>query len=138
MDLPARPPSFRGMGLSHEFGRRCEDLAAAYLEDRGWTVIARNYRFGHREIDLVARRGGVVAFIEVKGRRGSGFGHPLEAITARKRREIERVARQWVARHGRPGDAFRFDAVSVTEPDGAACVRHVEDAWRIESGAQRR
>lgn len=114
-------------------GDRGEALAAAHLEAAGWTVVHRNWRLGHREIDLVARRGEVVAFVEVKTRAGLGYGHPLEAITARKRREIQAVAAAWIERHGAPGDVYRFDAVAVLATDGGAApaIEHVEDAWRM-------
>jgi putative endonuclease len=120
------------MGGAHELGRRGEALAAALLQERGWTILERNFRLGHKEIDLVARRGRVVAFVEVKTRTGERFGHPLEAITRAKREEIRRVAVAWVARHGRRTDLYRFDAVAILY-DGAAPPRieHFEDAWRL-------
>jgi len=115
----------------HEFGRECEAIAARSLIAAGWRIVARNYRFGHREIDLIAHRCGVIAFVEVKGRRGTGYGHPLEAITARKRDEIRRVAEHWIARHGRAGHTYRFDAFAVTRIGGTVRVEHLEDAWRL-------
>lgn len=111
-------------------GDRGEELAARHLVRAGWTVVNRNFRVGHREIDLVARRGEVVAFVEVKTRTGLGYGHPLEAITARKRREIQQVAATWIERHGAEGDVYRFDAVAVLMRGGEARLEHVEDAWR--------
>jgi len=120
------------MARSHRFGIRCEQIAARHLTDTGWRVVARNYRFGHREIDVIARRGEIVAFVEVKGRTGTACGHPLDAVTPRKQREIERVARQWIARFGRPADVYRFDAIAVRiDGGGAAIVDHVADAWRL-------
>lgn len=116
----ARPP----------LGPRGEQLAAQYLEAHGWTVLATNYRVGRSEIDLVARRGEVVAFVEVKSRRGAGFGHPLESVTAAKRRRIGGVAEAWVREHGRPGLTYRFDAIAVLWGSGAV-IEHVEDAWGI-------
>ena len=111
-------------------GDRGERMAAEYLERAGWSILARNFRLGHREIDLVARRGEVVAFVEVKTRAGLGYGHPLEAITAKKRREIQVVAQVCVERHGKPGDVYRYDAIAVLIIDGAAPqIEHVEDAW---------
>lgn len=87
---------------------------------------------GRKEIDLVARRGSVVAFVEVKTRAGLGYGHPLEAITWKKRREIQQVASAWIDRHGRPGDSYRFDAVAVlVSAGGEPRIEHVEDAWRM-------
>jgi putative endonuclease len=113
-------------------GREFEDVARRFLVERGWTVLGRNVRFGRREIDLIVRRGTTVAFVEVKGRRGSGFGHPLDAITPRKRSEIHRVARWWILRHGLDEWEYRFDAVAVSgRPGETPAVEHVEDAWRI-------
>lgn len=111
-------------------GDRGEELAARHLVRAGWTVVNRNFRVGHREIDLVARRGEVVAFVEVKTRTGLGYGHPLEAITARKRREVQQVAAAWIERFGADGETYRFDAVAVLVRGGEAEIEHVEDAWR--------
>jgi putative endonuclease len=113
-------------------GDRGERLAAEHLERAGWTILARNFRIGRREVDLVARRGEVVAFVEVKTRAGLGYGYPLEAITPKKRREIQVVAQCWVDRHGRAGDEYRYDAIAVLLPTGGAPqIDHVEDAWRM-------
>lgn len=113
-------------------GDRGEEIAARHLRERGWAVLDRNFRLGRKEIDLVARRGEVVAFVEVKTRGGAGYGHPLEAITWKKRREIGQVAQAWIDRHGREGDVYRFDAVAVLVGGGGEpVVEHVEDAWRM-------
>jgi putative endonuclease len=113
-------------------GDRGELIAAEHLERAGWQVLHRNFRLGHKEVDLVARRGEVVAFVEVKTRAGLGYGHPLESITARKRREIFTVAGAWIERFGAEGDTYRFDAVSVlVRGGGEPQVEHVEDAWRM-------
>lgn len=112
-------------------GVRFEDAAAAWLRARGWRVVARNVRFQRREIDLIARRGDLVAFVEVKGRRGDRYGQPVEAVTSRKRQEIESVARWWIVRHADPVVRYRFDVVTVSEDQrGVLALRHIEDAWR--------
>ncbi len=119
------------MPASHELGRRGEALAAEWLRRRGWRILHRNFREGRREIDLVARRGVTIAFVEVKTRTDRSFGDPLESVTRAKRREIERVARGWAARNGRPGDCYRFDAIGVVWPaNGRPRIEHVPDAWR--------
>jgi putative endonuclease len=116
---------------THRVGRRFEEAAAAWLEGRGWRILARNVRFQRREIDLIARRGAVVAFVEVKGRRSERCGQPVEAVTWRKRREIEAVARWWIARHPDPDVRYRFDVVSASEDRrGVLALTHLEDAWR--------
>src|SRR2546430_17198360 len=63
-----------------------EQQAMRYLQSQGWVIAAHRFRVGHTEIDLVARRGHLVAFVEVKARRGTAFGSPLEAVTGAKRR----------------------------------------------------
>jgi len=132
MAAPPATGQLRGVASTHDVGRRFEDLAERHLLSRGWLVLDRNVRFGRKEVDLVVARGDVVAFVEVKGRRGPRYGHPLESITWRKRREIACVARWWIERFGRPGQVFRFDAVAVERvPGGHLRVRHVEDAWRL-------
>jgi putative endonuclease len=113
-------------------GDRGEQLAAEHLARAGWIVLHRNFRLGHKEIDLVARRGEVVAFVEVKTRAGRGYGHPLEAITPRKQREIYAVAESWIEQFGADGDVYRFDAVAVLVLGGGEpLVEHLEDAWRM-------
>lgn len=116
----------------HALGRWGEDRAARFLSRRGWTVLARNYRFGRREVDLVVRRGDLLAFVEVKTRAGVGYGAPQEAITALKRREIEAVARHYLAAHAFGEVAVRFDAVAITvlREEGSVEIEHLEDAWR--------
>jgi putative endonuclease len=113
-------------------GRHFERVAERHLLARGFEPIARNVRFGHGEIDLVMRDGEVVVFVEVKGRSGDRCGHPLDAVTRRKRQEVEAVARWWIRSH-EPAQGYRFDAVAV-EAQGKETrdwsVTHVPDAWR--------
>ena len=119
------------MAVSHRLGAAGERLAADYLAARGYEILDRNVREGHAEVDLVARAGRTVAFVEVKTRAGGEYGHPLEAITRAKRREVERVAAAWVRTRGAPGDVYRFDAVAIIWSGGAdPIVEHVPDAWR--------
>ncbi|GMV04772.1 MAG: UPF0102 protein [Gemmatimonadota bacterium] len=122
----------------HALGRWGEARAARYLERRGWTVLARNYRFGRREVDLVVRRGPLVVFVEVKTRAGEGFGAPQEAITRLKRREVEAVAAHFLARHGLQEAPVRFDAVAIVVGRRGGgrtevALEHLEDAWRPEA-----
>ena len=116
---------------THRLGRHFEDVAARWLEALGWSIVARNVRFSRKEVDLVIRRGDLVVFVEVKGRRGKAYGAPSEAVTWKKRREIESVARWWVRRHGSPELRYRFDVIGI-RPDRHArlTVDHLEDAWR--------
>jgi putative endonuclease len=116
----------------HRLGRMGETLARTHLESQGWTVLAANYRFGRREVDLVVRVGEVVAFVEVKTRAGDGFGGPEAAVTWKKRREIEIVAQDFLYQH-RVGDVdVRFDVIAIEVGGDGTPTRfqHIEDAWR--------
>lgn len=119
------------MARSHELGRRGERLAASHLQRCGWRIIDRNWRFHNKEIDLVARRGSVVAFVEVKTRGARALSHPLGTITAAKRRDLAIAARGWITLRGRPGESYRFDAVAVIQDRRGMRVEHVEDAWQL-------
>ena len=119
------------MAQSHELGSRSEQIAADHLAALGYSILERNYRVGHKEVDLVVGRPGLVAFVEVKARAGPAWGHPLDSITWAKRREIEHVARAWIAANGRAGTMYRFDAVAVLWYGQRSVVEHVPDAWRI-------
>lgn len=110
----------------HQAGVAAEHAAMRYLASRGWQVVAHRFRAGRVELDLVARRGALVVFVEVKARRGRGFGAPFEAVTGSKRRELVRAARVWIDRHGQPRDVYRFDCIGIQ--DGQ--LEHLEDAFR--------
>jgi len=116
-----------------ELGHRGEEEAARFLEGKGWTILARNARVGRWEVDLIATRGEVLAFVEVKSRRGTEFGSPLAAISPRKMQHIARAAAGWLRHRGYPGGKdIRFDAVGVLWPRGASpCILHLPDAWRM-------
>lgn len=101
-------------------GRYGEDLAARWLEDQGYRIIDRNWRCPAGEIDLVAEVDGWWAAVEVKTRRGTGFGEPFESISRRKLLRLHRLAQAWSQAHpglSRP-DRWRVDAVSVLLPAG--------------------
>lgn len=107
----------------------------AFLSERGWRVAAHRFRAGRHDLDIVARRGELVAFVEVKTRGSSGYGAPAESVDWRKRRTLARVAEVWRQRHGRAGDVYRFDVIEVrVQAAGAWDVEHLEDAWRLGEG----
>ena len=117
------------------FGEVGERIAERWLRLKGWRIVQRRFRNGRRDIDLVAERDGLVAFVEVKARRGVEFGHPVEAVNWRKQRELTRSAHIWIERHGRPDDAFRFDVIGVLVDGRAVRVRHVENAFSLTARA---
>src|SRR5687767_15013018 len=98
MPLKSDPRAWKD--LRHREGVAGERAAGRYLEHCGWKILAHRFRMGRLEVDLVARRDDVVAFVEVKTRRSNRFGSPFQAVTWSKQREIARVARAWMDRHG--------------------------------------
>lgn len=116
----------------HPLGRWGEDSAADYLRANGFRILARNWRSGRLEIDLVAERGPIVAFVEVKARR-RGPQSPLEALDRAKRRRLRRAAEAWIAAHGRRESEYRFDVIGVRRsPSGAPWIVHVKGAFTGE------
>ena len=116
-------------------GERGERIAEQWLQARGWRILDRRFRSGHRDIDLVIEQnsaeGRVVAFVEVKTRVSAGFGGPLGAVHWRKQREMTRAARDWLSRSREPGAAYRFDVVGVICGPGPPEILHVENAFRV-------
>lgn len=101
------------------------------MRRHGWQTLMRRFRNGHRDIDLVMEREGVVSFVEVKARRGLEFGEPVEAVGWRKQRELTRSALVWIDRHGRPYESYRFDVIGVLVDRQNVRVRHVENAFEV-------
>jgi putative endonuclease len=108
-----------------------EGLAAARLEREGYEILERQYRTRAGEIDIVARDGDCLVFVEVKTREGLEHGSPAEAVTPQKQRRIVAMAADFLARHEVGDLDCRFDVVAVTVTAGRASVeliRHAFDA----------
>lgn len=117
-------------GDRRELGRRGEDIACEYLAGQGYTIVERNWRSRRGEIDVVARKGRLTAFVEVKARRSDAFGPPEESVTPQKARRITRLAGEYLAERGGTADV-RFDVVSVIL-DAAGeleSLDHIPDAF---------
>lgn len=113
------------------FGRRAESLAAWWLRLKGYRILARDFRVPVGEIDLIARRGRILAFVEVKARESAAAAP--EALQPRQRRRIARAAGAFLQQ--RPALArqhLRFDVIWIV-PGRFPC--HISDAWRADSHA---
>lgn len=108
------------MAKKDELGRRGEQLAAGYLKQRGYRIIARNWRCAHGEIDIVAERGGDVAVVEVKTRSSTVFGHPFDAITPIKAARLRTLAALWCRQAADSPRSLRIDAIAVLAPAGVS------------------
>jgi putative endonuclease len=96
---------------------------------QGYELVERNYRTRYGELDLILRRETTLVFVEVKLRRGVGFGDPLEAVTPRKQATIRSLAARYLAERNPDFDTVRFDVVGILAGKGAPRIVHVEDAF---------
>lgn len=110
-------------------GRNGEELAVRYLEEQGYAIVARNYRLRMGEIDIIARDGEFLVFVEVKTRRSSRYGSPFEAVDFHKQQQIIRVARMYLTRHGGDNCAVRFDVVAVYFAGRTPTIELLKDAF---------
>jgi putative endonuclease len=103
-------------------GRQGEEIACRYLARHGYRILVRNYRTRLGEVDIIAEQGKTLVFVEVKTRRGRTCGHPFEAVTPAKCRQISKVALLYLAETGREKQAARFDVVAVSLAGGGEPV----------------
>ncbi|MDR0489031.1 MAG: YraN family protein [Propionibacteriaceae bacterium] len=118
------------MDKRRSIGKKGEDLATVYLENLGWKILERNWRYSRvGEIDIIAvdptSSRGTLVFCEVKAKSGVGFGQPLEAITIEKLRRLHRLACMWMVTHEAGYDRVRIDAIGIlAEPGKKASITH--------------
>lgn len=112
-------------------GQWGEARALQHLSDRGYTIVATNYRKRYGEIDIIAKDGNTLVFIEVKCRSHQGFGSALEAVDFRKQQRICRVAMEYLQSHREDEGDARFDVIAIYRRAGteSASIEHIENAF---------
>ena len=105
-------------------GQQGEVIAADYLGEQGYLILARNWRCSAGELDIVAREEGTLAFVEVRTRRGDRFGTPEESITPTKQAKLVELAQIYLQEHGLADENWRIDVVAV-EMDGRGEVKRL-------------
>lgn len=118
------------MGMSHRvasaLGTYGEGLACEFLTGLGYELVDRNWRCDQGELDIVARDGATLVFCEVKTRRSTAFGSPVEAVTPAKSARLRRLAVSWLRAHDARADEVRIDVIGVLSPANApAQVEHL-------------
>lgn len=112
---------------NNELGRIGEDIATVYLQDMGYEILVRNWRFERVELDIVARKDSILVFCEVKTRRSISHGVPSDAITPRKLQHIRTAALHWLSNNQSRHKGIRFDAISVIHCDGQpTTISHIK------------
>jgi putative endonuclease len=104
-------------------------MALRYLMERGYELVERNYRTRYGELDLILRDQNTLVFVEVKLRRGTGFGDPLEAVTHRKQTRIRALVERYLSEKEPDFDTLRFDVIGILVDKGVPRVVHIEDAF---------
>lgn len=115
------------MAEHNDFGKAGEDLAVDFLIKNGYTIRDRNWRSGHKELDIVAEIANTLVVVEVKSRKNNIYGRPEEAVNERKIRRIVLAADAYV-RFFRIDLPVRFDIIAITESNGK--IEHYADAFR--------
>ena len=112
---------------NNELGRIGEDIATVYLQDMGYEILVRNWRFERVELDIVARKDSILVFCEVKTRRSASHGVPSDAITPIKLQHIRTAALHWLTNNQSRHEGIRFDAISVIHCAGQpTTISHIK------------
>ena len=117
------------MAEHNDLGKWGEDLAAGYLQRKGYVILERDWKSGHRDLDIIALDGDVVVFVEVKTRRNQMFTDPVDAVGYQKIRNLQQAANHYV-KYRRIDLDIRFDIITVVgTPDMEPDISHIEDAF---------
>lgn len=108
-------------------GNWAEDLAANFLKKLGYKIIERNVRFNFGEIDIIAKTGSLLVFVEVRFRKTSAYGDPLSTIGAAKRSRLKKAILAYISRIGHTGD-LRIDAIGITGGENIT-INHVKNIY---------
>ncbi|MBR5964302.1 MAG: YraN family protein [Bacteroidaceae bacterium] len=118
------------MDQHNEFGRRGEDLATALLLSKGYSILDRNWRSGHKELDIVARDGADIVFVEVKTRKNEEITSAIEAVNRDKMMRIISAAEAYIKAHNYDLEP-RFDIITLVGAEPNLQIEHLEDAFFV-------
>ncbi|WP_430614904.1 YraN family protein [Flavobacterium sp. JP2137] len=116
------------MATHNDLGQWGERAASAYLTEKGYEILARNWRFKNLEIDLVALKDSVLVVVEVKTRTSTGFGLPQDFVTKAKIKRLVQAANQYALTNQRH-EEIRFDIIAVVKIQNQIQIEHLEDAF---------
>jgi putative endonuclease len=118
------------MAKHNETGTKGEQIAEIFLLNRKYEIIARNWRFGKKEVDCIVRKNDAIVFVEVKTRSSTAFGFPEEYVTPQKQQYLKAAAAAWIEANPIPDGYVRFDVISILLQNGAVYeIRHFEEAF---------
>ncbi len=111
------------------FGALGEEAAAELLRKAGYRIVARNHRCSRGEVDVIAEKGDLLVFVEVRTRATAAFGGPEETVGTRKQRRVVAAARDYLAQRRGPPKAARFDVIAVVDGPAGPALTHFENAF---------
>lgn len=115
---------------SKGFGKKGEDIAEELLRSKGYQILKRNFRFGKGEIDIIAKDGDCLVFVEVKSRKNYDFGEPEYSITKSKQKQLKRIAEGYFYVNGINEQLCRFDVITIVgEKEDELKINHIENAF---------
>jgi putative endonuclease len=114
-----------------DLGRRGEALALEKIQSFGYQCLASNYRCSLGEVDLVAKDGDTIVFIEIKTRKGRSLGYAKEAVHEKKKRQLSKVALAYLKNNGLLGRKARFDVIAIRLREGGAEIELVKNAFDL-------
>ncbi len=116
------------MALHNEIGKRGEQLALNFLRNQGYQILETNWRYSRAEIDIIARKEGILVFVEVKTRTAAAFGPPEAFVSAKQERLIANAAAVYMEQIGHDWE-IRFDIIGVLLSQSETSIKHFEDAF---------
>lgn len=117
----------------HAFGKAGEEVAVQFLRQQGYQILDRNYRCRFGEIDLIARDGSTLAFIEVKARRSQRFGPAAAAVTLEKQRHLVKASQVYLIQKRKADELCRFDVVTIELDTQKPRIELIKDAFQPTS-----
>jgi len=116
------------MAQHNELGKKGEEMAVAYLQEKGYEIVTRNFRYQKAEVDIIARKEGVLAVVEVKTRSSPDFGAPEDFVKRKQINSLVNAIDFFVNDHALDVDV-RFDIIAIVKNDTGTEVQHLEDAF---------
>lgn len=110
-------------------GKQGEQIAADFLENKGYNILERNYRFGKGEIDIIAEKDKLLIFVEVKTKKFGDFGDPINWVRRSKQLQIGRIAKGYLFEREITNRDCRFDVITLNWAEGAFNINHIENAY---------
>jgi len=113
---------------SNDIGNEAEQLAATFLESKGYIIVQRNWRYKHKEIDIICKFKNELIIVEVKYRGKNNYQSPAESVTKIKQKFLIEAANAYIETHN-VNVYTRFDIIAITEKNGKTLITHLEDAF---------